>query len=86
MNTTLTSERSLDRDVQLELTNSPRLSRLSTLDRLSLRLGVWLLLRSTRRLDEPRDRETHERARAAQRARLARDATSYEHLARAHRA
>lgn len=87
MYTTLTSERSLDRDVQHTLTNtSSTLSRLSPVDRLSLRLGLWLLLRSTRRIHTRRDHEGHEQARALQRAQQARDTVGFEHLARAHRA
>lgn len=82
MNTALVSERSLDREEQL-LSADIRSPRISLVDRLSLRLGLWLLLRSTRRIHAIRDHRGHEAARAAQRARHARDAVSFDHL-RAH--
>ena len=89
MNTTLASERSLDRDEQHVRTDVWS-TRISPVDRLSLRLGLWLLLRGTRRLHALRAHsdsahQAHQTARAAQRARDARDAVSLEHF-RAHRA
>jgi hypothetical protein len=87
MNSTLTSERSLDRDVQPVLASTLRSSlRLSMVDRLSLRLGLWLLVRSTRRLQSAHDVEAHRVARAAQRACEARDALTLHHHTRAYRA
>jgi hypothetical protein len=47
--------------------------RISPLDRLSLRLGLWLLLRSTRRHRRARDHADQVRLLAAQRARQARE-------------
>jgi hypothetical protein len=89
MNTTLASERSLDRDEQQILADA-RSPRIPLVDRLSLRLGLWLLLRSTRRIRTIRAHDllahqAHETARASQRAREARDAVGISHL-RAHRA
>lgn len=43
--------------------------RISALDRLSLRLGLWLLLRSTRRNRRARDHADHLRVLAEQHAR-----------------
>jgi hypothetical protein len=83
MNTTLALSRSLGRDEQ-RLHADALSHRLSPIDRLSLRLGLWLLLRSTRGLHDRRDHEGHERARRVQRARDARDTSGYEHLLRAH--
>jgi hypothetical protein len=42
--------------------------RISFLDRLSLRLGLWLLLRSTRRIHRVRDHADHARLLAEHRA------------------
>ncbi|RKT36698.1 hypothetical protein DEU34_1219 [Microbacterium sp. AG1240] len=42
--------------------------RISLVDRLSLRLGLWLLLRSTRRIHRVRDHADHARLLAAHRA------------------
>lgn len=84
MNTTLAARRSLDREgrtAQLDDLSH----RLSPVDRLTLRLGLWLLLRSTRRIRPVHDHEGHARALVSQRARDARDAVTHEHL-RAHRA
>lgn len=81
MNTSLATERSLDRDEQQIVSDELR-QRLSALDRLSLRLGLWLLLRSTRRLHRRHDHDAHERARLAQRARDARDHVTIHHARR----
>lgn len=74
MNTTLSHVRSLDRDEQYlrdDLASLPR--HLSAIDRLSLRLGLWLLLRGTRRIARARTHDDHARLLAAQRARDARE-------------
>jgi hypothetical protein len=47
--------------------------RISPLDRLSLRLGLWLLLRSSRRTRRARDHADHVRLLAALRARQERE-------------
>jgi len=68
MNTTFMPVRSLDR-VQQRLSDlRSRPERLSALDRLSLRVGLWLLLRSAR-TRRALTREDYERLVAAQRAR-----------------
>ena len=66
MNTTLTPVRSLDRD-RHQLTASD--ARLSPADRLSVRLGLWLLLRAERRVDRERHTDLAARALAGARAR-----------------
>lgn len=51
------------------------------LDRLSLRLGLWLLLRSARQNERRLDREAHARSLRDERAREVRDhAAQREHL------
>jgi hypothetical protein len=47
--------------------------RLTVTDRLSLRLGLWLLLRSARRLQRPGDHSEHSRRRRNETARVARE-------------
>jgi hypothetical protein len=66
MNDTMTPVRSLDRDRhQVSVTDV----RLSLADRLSVRLGVWLLLRAERRIDRERHADLNARSLAAARAR-----------------
>ncbi|BDV30865.1 hypothetical protein [Microbacterium terricola] len=63
MNTTLTQSRSLDLDRRnLALAEHDSAARLSLIDRLSLRIGFALLLRSARRIDGRRDYDAHTRA------------------------
>jgi hypothetical protein len=69
MNTTLMPERSLDRVEQHLSEIRSRSHRLSVLDRLSLRLGLWLLLRSARTPRRVLTAEDWARHLAAQRAR-----------------
>lgn len=68
MNSTLMPVRSLDRVEQHLSDIRSRPDRLSPLDRLSLRVGLWLLLRSAR-TRRALTREDYERHLAAQRAR-----------------
>ncbi|MCR2763658.1 hypothetical protein NQ152_09065 [Microbacterium sp. zg.B48] len=60
MNDTLAPVRSLGSDRQLP-TSATDGARLALADRLELRLGLWLLLRSSRRLDSARDHGDHTR-------------------------
>lgn len=74
MNTTLSHVRSLDRDEQHLRSDVASLPRpVSALDRLSLRLGLWLLLRSTRRVARMRAHDEQARLVAGHRARDARE-------------
>jgi hypothetical protein len=74
MNTTYPPARSLDRDEQHALSELQSLpQRISPVDRWSLRLGFWLLLRSTRNIARNRAHEEHARLSAAHRAREARE-------------
>ncbi|MGP3536447.1 hypothetical protein ACTU3I_16750 [Microbacterium sp. RD1] len=57
MNTVLTPARLLDSHQQSALAELDTYQRASLMDRLSLRLGLWLLLRGTRRIQR---RVTHE--------------------------
>lgn len=68
MNSTLTPVRSLDRVEQHLSDIRAHSDRLSSLDRLSLRIGLWLLLRSAR-TRRALTTEEYERHVAAQRAR-----------------
>lgn len=85
MNASLASERSLDRTGQRDHTLAAS-HRIGALDRLTLRLGLWLLLRGARNVRRAHDHVAHEQARAAARARAARDTVTVDHLMRAHRA
>ncbi len=74
MNDILTPVRSLDRSEQSALADLQALpQRISPIDRLSLRVGLWLLLRSTRHIHRIRSHDDHARVRAAHRARWARE-------------
>lgn len=79
MNTTLPRARSLVASAQpapdrWELAEFDALApRISPLDRLSLRLGLWLLLRSTRSVRRVRSHDVQVQARANERARLSRE-------------
>lgn len=58
-------------------------ARISPLDRLSLRLGLWLLLRSTRRIRRMRDHVDHAHLLARQRAEQERErAHAWAHFSR----
>ncbi|HWI31185.1 MAG TPA: hypothetical protein VNT50_06825 [Microbacterium sp.] len=75
MNDTLSAVRSRDQNrLHLHLPTLPASgARLSFADRASLRLGVWLLLRSTRSAQQPAAHERHHRHLVNERARLARE-------------
>jgi hypothetical protein len=76
MNTTLPRARSLDSLAQPTLDRAEfdaLAPRISPLDRLSLRLGLWLLLRSTRRLHRIAPREQQARAHRVARDREVRE-------------
>lgn len=51
-------------------------ARVSLADRAALRLGLWLLLRSTRVLRRNADHDSHTRRLAAERQRLARESAA----------
>ena len=61
MNDTLTPVRSLGSDRLLLPASATDGARLTLPDRLELRIGLWLLLRSARRLDSARDHSGHAR-------------------------
>ena len=61
MNTLLSLTRPDDQDRLETLTELTRDTRVSALDRLSLRLGLWLLLRAERRAQRLPDRDEHVR-------------------------
>jgi hypothetical protein len=61
MNSTLVPVRSLDSDRLLLPVSSTDGARLTLVDRLELRVGLWLLLRSARRRDSARDHSDHAR-------------------------
>lgn len=84
MRSDLTLERTSN-DTRQQLSTETLAHRLSWLDRASLRLGLWLLLRSTRRIHRLRDHDAHAHRLAREGARAARDAYTYEHLLRATR-
>lgn len=88
MNDTLMPVRSLDLDRHEALAAASTDSvRLALVDRLSLRLGLWLLLRGARSLDRTRDHDSRAHDLAAASARTAREqAAQREHLLRAVRA
>ena len=69
MNDLASSARSTDR-AEREILDAVVLPdvRITTIDRLSLRLGLWLLLRSTRRFHRVRDHADHARLFAHHRA------------------
>ncbi|WP_125132147.1 hypothetical protein [Microbacterium sp. 10M-3C3] len=74
MNTTLSRARSLDQlaqPVHDEIHSS--MPRISPIDRLSLRLGLWLLLRSTRSIRRIRPHDEHAHARRLELERQSRD-------------
>ncbi|MET0673555.1 MAG: hypothetical protein ABWY37_08705 [Microbacterium pygmaeum] len=72
MNTSLAPVRSLDSDT-LHLPAAAERARLSFTDRLELRVGLWLLLRSARRYDVAGDHRDHVRRESNSRARAARE-------------
>jgi len=80
MNDTLTPVRSLGSDRLLLPASAKDGARLTLPNRLELRIGLWLLLRSARRLDSARDHSDH--ARRLVNARL-RDGRNHDAL-RAH--
>ncbi len=87
MNDTLMPVRSLDLDRHALVAVSTDGVRLALADRLSLRVGLWLLLRGARRADRGRDHEGHIRDLAAASARSAREqSAAHEHLLRMVRA
>jgi hypothetical protein len=59
MNDTLTSVRSPGTDRRLLAATAADGVRLTPVDRLELRIGLWLLLRSARRHEGARDRDAH---------------------------
>lgn len=61
MNDTLAPVRSLDPDRLLLPASATHGAHLTLADRLELRIGVWLLLRSARRRDGARDHHDHAR-------------------------
>ena len=61
MNDTLASVRSLDADSLLLPASTAAGAHVRLTDRLELRIGLWLLLRSTRRLDAARNDHDHAR-------------------------
>jgi hypothetical protein len=69
MNDTLAPVRSLDSDRLLLPASAADGAHLTLPDRLALRFGLWLLLRSARRLDSARDPHDHARRRANARSR-----------------
>lgn len=71
MNDTLAPVRSLDSDRLLLPASATDGAHLTLADRLELRVGLWLLLRSARRRDNARDHR--DRARRAENARLLND-------------
>jgi hypothetical protein len=74
MNELLAPVRSRDQERQRILTTPPQLgARPSLADRLSLRIGLWLILRGERRLQRAADPLEHGRLLANERARLARE-------------
>ena len=76
--------RSTDHDEQqlLRVVLTPD-ARVSPLDRLSLRVGMWLLLRSARRVRRRRDRLGHEELREQQHLARERERNdAWAHLAR----
>ena len=77
MNELLAPVRSPDQERQQILTNMPRLGvRPTFADRLSLRIGLWLILRGERRLHRAADHLQHARVHANERARLARESAA----------
>ncbi|QEW03407.1 hypothetical protein [Microbacterium lushaniae] len=77
MNTSLDLARShdgTDRDVLNDLRSLAHAVR--PIDRLSLRLGLWLLLHGTRSIQPAPGHDVHSRRRSAQRAREARELTA----------
>ncbi|WP_375384086.1 hypothetical protein [uncultured Microbacterium sp.] len=84
MNDLLAPVRSPDQERQHILSHPPRLGpRPSLVDRLSLRVGLWLLLRGQRRLNRSADHAEQYRVLANERARAERERGSVgEHLLR----
>jgi len=76
MSDTLAPVRSLDSDRLLLPTSTKDGARLPLADRLELRVGLWLLLRSTRRLDSARSHDDHRRRLANERSRADRESAS----------
>ena len=74
MNDLLAPVRSPDQARQHTITTQPRSGvRPSLADRLSLRIGLWLLLRGERRLRRNADHDEHSRLLANDRARAVRE-------------
>jgi hypothetical protein len=59
MNAMLTPVRSLDQDRHLDVVDLDDATRLSLFDRLSLRVGLHLMLRAERLVARSRDHDTH---------------------------
>lgn len=74
MNDTLTPVRSLDQDRKLALAAASQgTESIALIDRLTLRVGLWLLLRGTRRITATLDREAAARLVDNARSREARE-------------
>jgi hypothetical protein len=73
MNTSLAPDRSLETDRLLRAGSASDGANLRFADRLELRLGLWLLLRSARRLDAAGDRHDHRRVRVNSRSQVDRE-------------
>lgn len=75
MHDTLAPVRSLDQDRQ-SLTDASSRAHVRFVHRLELRVGLWLLLRSARRLDAARDHSEHASRLANESSRVQRDHTA----------
>jgi hypothetical protein len=73
MNTTLAPVRSLETDRLLRTGSASTGANLGFADRLELRLGLWLLLRSARRFDAANDHSDHRRLRTNSRSQVERE-------------
>lgn len=73
MNDTITTVRSLDSERHHTVTTDIRLT---PADRLSVRIGLWLLLRAERRADAAREVDVHARNMASTTARAAHERTA----------
>jgi len=77
MNDTSAPVRSLDSDRLRLPTSTTDGAHLTLADRIELRVGLWLLLRSTRRLDSARDHHEHARLLANARQLAAREHAAF---------
>jgi hypothetical protein len=77
MNASSTTVRSLDRDHPVIITIPTPRRRVSLIDRIALRLGLWLILRGDRAIYRPDAYASHGRVRANELARREREARAF---------